>query len=70
MPGLQPRDGQRDLDDLARALLALDERRPAGDAFSLDVRVRLTVHSRAGRGLCRRLRQRDRSRHPQHGGYH
>ena len=26
--GLQPRNGQRDLDDFPRALLALDERRP------------------------------------------
>ena len=40
-PRLQPRDGQRDFDDLARALLTLDERRPTGDSFALDVRVRL-----------------------------
>ena len=72
-PRLQPRDGQRDFDDLARALLTLDERRPTGDSLALDVRVRL-YGAACGRGLGGRLRrrlgERDRSHRTEHGGYH
>jgi len=72
LAGLEARDAERNLDDLAGALRALDERRASGDAFAFDVRMRLhgSAGSWFGRRLARLLRECDRSSHAQHCGYH
>ena len=75
MPGFSPDHAQRDVHDLAGALLALDELRGAGDAFTLDVGVRADdAGARAPAAAAsvppgareRRPRERDRRRKYDH----